>query len=380
MPDIQKLVEVTKTYYCLDCGVCTGSCPVATVFSGFSPRRIVERSLYELEDTSDPAIWYCLGCAQCSLRCPAKIDFPEFIRLVRKEAYFSGYSGTGAHNGIFQTIMSMQTMSVNQKRDFWSKNGLKVSEKGEYFYFVGCRPYFDVMFREIEAGSIGGAKHAIRLLNLCGIEPVLSSAERCCGHDALWNGDEDTFQRLASINIKVIKESGAKKVIFTCPEGYHTFKEIYPRYFGELPFKPVYILDILDEAINEGKIRFKKRETEVTYHDPCNLGRLSGIFDLPRAIIQSIPGLKLLEMPRSRENAVCCGTTGWTNCSSCSKEIQVYRLKEAINTGAKAIVTACPKCEIHFKCTRAAFDIGKIEVIDLIDMIFDQIEEGEDER
>ena len=211
MPDISELIEITKTYYCLDCGVCTGSCPVAGIFSDFSPRRIIERSLYEMEDLSDSSIWYCLGCAQCSVRCPAKIDFPEFIRLVRKEAYRSGFSGTPAHNGVFQTIMSIQTMPIKQKRDFWNEDGLKVSEKGEFFYFVGCRPYFDVMFKEIDAGSILGAKHAIKILNLCGIEPVLSSDERCCGHDSLWNGDEEGFKKLASINIEIIKEIGAKR-------------------------------------------------------------------------------------------------------------------------------------------------------------------------
>jgi len=274
MPDILQLIEAIKTYYCLDCGVCTGSCPVATIFSGFSPRRIVERSLYELEDVSDPDIWYCLGCAQCSIRCPAKIDFPEFIRLMRKEALSSGYSGIASHNGIFQTIMSIQTMLINQKRDFWKEDGLRVANKGEYFYFVGCRPYFDVVFREIQVGAINEARHAIKILNLCGIEPVLSINERCCGHDALWNGDEDTFKKLASINIELIKESGATKVIFSCPEGYHTFKEIYPQYFGELPFESVYILDIILQAIDEGKIGFKEKDIRLTYHDPCNLGRL----------------------------------------------------------------------------------------------------------
>lgn len=379
MSDISKLVEVTNTFYCLDCGVCTGSCPVAAVFPDFSPRRIVERSLYELEDISDPDIWYCLGCAQCSVRCPSKIDFPEFIRLVRKEAHSCGYSGVNAHNGVFQTIMSIQKMPIKQKRDFWKKGGLKVSEKGEYFYYVGCGPYFDVIFRDIGAGSVLTAIHAIQILNMCGIEPVLSEDERCCGHDALWNGDEDTFRKLASINIGLIKESGAKKVIFSCPEGYYTFKEMYPRYFGELPFEPIYILDIVRKALDDKKIIFKKKETQVTYHDPCNLGRLSGIFDLPREVILGIPDVRLLEMPRSKENAVCCGTTGWMNCSSYSKEIQLQRLKEAIATGADALVTACPKCEIHFKCTTSSFDIGDINIIDLIDIIFEQIEE-ENER
>jgi len=377
MEKIEQIVEATNTYYCLDCGVCTGSCPVARVFPDFSPRRIIERSLYEIEDFSDPSIWYCLGCAQCSVRCPARIQFPEFVRLMRKEAYSEGFWGTPAHHGVFQTIMSIQKAPLRQKRTFWEGNGLRVSEKGEYFYFVGCRPYFDVMFEEIGAGRIETAKNAVKILNRCGIDPVLSVDERCCGHDALWDGDEDTFKVLASKNIELIKETGAKKVIFSCPEGYHTFKEIYPRYFGELPFEPIFILEIIDDAIKEGRISFKERKLSLTYHDPCNLGRLSGIFDLPRDIIRAIPGVELREMKRSRENAVCCGTTGWMNCSSCSKEIQVQRLSEARETGANIVITACPKCEIHFKCTKSAFDMD-VEIIDIIDLINEQIE-GKDE-
>lgn len=376
--EISEIVELTNTYYCLDCGVCTGSCPIARIFPEFSPRRIIERSLYEIEDFSDESIWYCLGCAQCSVRCPARIEFPEFIRLMRKEAYLSGFWGMPAHNGVFQTIMNIQTMPVKQKRRFWEGSGLKVTEKGEFFYFVGCRPYFDVMFRDIGAGSIDNAKKTIKILNICGIEPVVSSDERCCGHDALWNGNENTFKELAKKNIEIIKESGAKKVIFSCPEGYYTFKNLYPRYFGDLPFEPIYILELIWEAIKEGKISFKERQLKVTYHDPCNLGRLSGVFDLPRDIIKSIPGISFCEMVRSRENAVCCGTTGWMNCSSCSKQIQVQRLNEAIETGASTLITACPKCEIHFKCTKSSFDIG-LDIVDIIDLIFDQIE-VKDER
>ncbi len=377
---ISEIVELTNTYYCLDCGVCTGSCPVAKVFSDFSPRRIIERSLYELEDFSDQSIWYCLGCAQCSVRCPAKIEFPEFIRLMRKEAYSLGFWGSPAHNGVFQTIMSIQTSDIKQNRLFWAEdNDLKTSEKGEFFYFVGCRPYFDVIFQDIGVKSLEVAKKAIKILNMCGIEPVLSNEERCCGHDALWDGDEKTFKELASKNIELIKECGAKKVIFSCPEGYYTFKKLYPIYFGELPFEPVYILNIIMDALRDGKISFKESQLSVTYQDPCNLGRLSGMFDLPRDIIKSIPMISFYEMPRSKENAVCCGTTGWMNCSSISKQIQVSRLNEAIATGANILVTACPKCEIHFKCTKSAFEIGDIEIKDILDLIFDQIKEGKDE-
>jgi heterodisulfide reductase subunit D len=372
MTAIADLINTTKTYYCLDCGVCTGSCPVSRVFPEFSPRQIIERSLYGLEEFSDQTIWNCLTCARCSVRCPANINFPEFIRLIRNEAHFMGFDGVPAHNGMLQTIMSIQTQDVQQHRMDWIQDG-KTQETGEIFYFVGCRPYFDVIFRDIDAGSITGAQNVLKILNACGVEPVVSNNERCCGHDALWNGNEETFKKLARLNLNLIRSSGAKQVIFSCPEGYHTVKNIYPKYFGELDFKPVHILDFLADKLREGVIQLEASgEDVVTFHDPCRLGRLAGIYDAPRKILETIPGIEFKEMPRSRENGICCGTSGWMNCSSCSKEIQLQRLKEAGDTGAGTLITACPKCQIHFRCTKAAFDLD-IEITDLYDLVADRL-------
>ncbi len=366
MAELANLIEATSTYFCLDCGVCTGSCPVARVFPQFSPRQIIERSLYGIEDFSDESIWDCLTCAQCSVRCPVNIDFPEFVRLFRDEAHGRGYSGVPTHNGMLQSIWAIQTMDIQQNRTFWVQEG-KVAEKGDIFYFVGCRPYFDVIFRDIDAGSIKGAQNVLKILNACGIEPVVSNDERCCGHDALWNGDEETFKRLASINLEIIKASGAKKVVFSCPEGYLIFKRFYPKYFGDLGFEPVHILDFLAEQLKEGALEFKEYEGVVTYHDPCRLGRMAGIYDPPRELIMAIPGIEFREMTRARENGVCCGTSGWINCSGYSKEIQVERLSEAAATGAGALITACPKCQIHFRCAKAASDL-EVDIIDLYDL------------
>ena len=367
MPTIAELVDITKTFYCLDCGVCTASCPVAQYFSDFSPRQIIERSLYELEEPSDNTIWSCLTCAQCSVRCPAHIHFPEFVRLVRDEAHSHGFDGIPAHHGVLQTITAIQTQDVRQNRTFWVEDG-KTSDGGDVFYFVGCRPYFDVIFRDINAGSIRGAQNVLKILNACGVEPVLSNEERCCGHDALWSGDEEKFKRLAQINLDLIRSSGAKHVVFSCPEGYYTFKEFYPRFFGPLGFEPVYILDFLAEEINENVVDFKAFKGIATYHDPCRLGRLAGIYDAPRKLLGSFPRLEFIEMPRSRENGVCCGTSGWSNCSGCSREIQMQRLHEARNTGAEVLVTACPKCQIHFMCTKEAFNLD-MEITDIFDLL-----------
>ena len=266
--------------------------------------------------------------------------------------------------------MSIQTRDVRQNRNFWIEDG-KTKETGDVFYFVGCRPYFDVIFRDIDAGSIQGAQNVLKILNACGVEPVVSNDERCCGHDALWNGNEEKFKQLAQLNLDLIRSSGAKQVVFSCPEGYYTFKNYYPKYFGELDFEPVHILDFLADKIEDGAMNWKARAEMVTYHDPCRLGQDWPVSMMPPAeLLEAIPGIELKEMPRSRENGVCCGTTGWMNCSSCSKEIQLQRLSEAGDTGAGTLVTACPKCQIHFRCAKAAFDL-EIEITDLYDLLID---------
>ncbi len=372
MSVIEQLVNKTETFYCLDCGVCTGSCPVSRVHPEFSPRLIVERSLYELEDFADETIWNCLTCSRCFERCPANINFPEFIRLIRDEANLRGLTGTPAHHGIMQSIMALHTGGLSQNRNYWIDDTIRVNPKSDTMYFVGCRPYFDIVFRDVNAGSIQGARNVVKLLNAVGIEPLVSEQERCCGHDALWNGDEKRFIQLARLNAELIKASGVKRIVLSCPEGYHTFKEYYPKYVGDLGVEIVQINQLL--AQSNGQLKLKPAEGVVTYHDPCRLGRMSHIYDEPRELIAKIPGVSLVEMERNRENGVCCGTSAWMNCSSCSKAIQVERLKEAKATGASTVVTSCPKCAIHFSCAVKSFELD-IQVKELSDLLAENLTE-----
>jgi Fe-S oxidoreductase len=220
----------------------------------------------------------------------------------------------------------------------------------------------------MDISPISSASNMLKILNKVGIEPVVSDEERCCGHDMLWSGDVEAFKELASFNIELITRLGCKKVIFVCPEGYVTFKTMYPLYFGELDFELVHFYDLVGEQINQGALQLAPVEHTVTYHDPCRLGRMAGIYEAPREIISSIPGINLVEMERNRENAVCCGVSCWANCSSYSKQIQTDRLKEAEATGAGTLITACPKCNIHFACALSSSGMG-LKVKELTNLV-----------
>ena len=340
----------------MECGVCTGSCPVSSEISSFSPRQIIRRTTMEPDRKliQSREIWSCLGCGSCSQRCPVGIDFNEFISFHRQEAREDGNLPQESHHSILQLITDLQTRNVKQRRTAWASKAGSFTDSGDYFYFVGCLPYFDVTFRYLNLSPLDTAQNVLKLLNLIGVEPVISDDERCCGHDALWSGDKEVFLKLARWNMAVIKASGAKTVIFSCPEGYTTFKNQYPKHFGKLPFEVLHMTEFLARKLPEVNLSFNSSpDTTVTYHDPCRLGRLAGIYEAPRQLLQLIPDTRLIEMERNRENALCCGTIAWMECSSCSKAMQSTRLQEAKQTGAHTLITVCPKCQIHFQCAQS---------------------------
>ncbi len=357
---LSQIVDSTGAYYCLDCGICTGSCPVSRVTPDFSPRLMVEKVLMDQDEPpyEDVNIWSCLSCGQCSSRCPSRIDYPEFVRQVRAEAFKLGKGGTPAHRGLFQGIMRLQTLGVKQSKTQWAKTAGRISESGDTYYFVGCSPYFDVEFRQDWGLDVmDGPRGVLKLLNAVGIEPVIHDDERCCGHDLLWNGDVENFKNLAQRNVDLIKNLGCKRVVFQCPEGYMTFKKFYPEVMGDLGLELVHFYELLADEFAAGKFSFESSSGVVAYHDPCRLGRYAGIMDAPRALLEGIPGMVLKEMEHNRENGLCCGTNAWMSCSSCSKEIQKTRLNEAVATGADTLVTACPKCRLHLSCALRDMEI-----------------------
>ena len=362
-----EIVRRTKSYYCLDCGKCTGSCPVSRVNGTYSPRGTIESVLsgHPEELINHHHLWSCLTCGLCATRCPSDVDYSAFVVAARIEARKVGVEGIYAHNAIMQQIMGIMGQPVQQNRIGWLTDDLQVLAQGEDFYFVGCPPYFDVIFSDLgNVVSTDVARNTVRLLNSIGITPVVSNDERCCGADLLLNGDEKGFCKLAEINVQVIADSGAGRVIFSCPECYNAFRNDYARYVGSLPFELVHLTELLAGRMDDLDVG-ELTET-VTYHDPCRLGRYLNIYDEPRAIIESIPGVELVEMSKNRANALCCGSTGWVSCGQGAKEIQMERLRQAQVTGAERMLTACPKCRIHLSC--ALKDAGDEIAIALEDL------------
>ena len=351
--DFEDILTQTGANICLDCGKCTGSCPVSRVDITYSPRRTIERVLAgRPEDLiSDRHLWSCLTCGLCTIRCPSNVDYPAFVVAARRAARRASVEGTYAHNAVMQQLMGImmqpQAPRLRQSRTAWLTEDLRTVTQGDDFYFVGCLPYFDVIFEDLGVVSTDSARDAVRLMNALGITPVVSNHERCCGADLLVNGDEEGLSKLARLNVEAIADSGARRVIFTCPECYNAFRNDYPRHVGRLPFDLVHISELLAEHLDE--LPLGALDGRVTYQDPCRLGRYQGVYDEPRMLIEAT-GVDLVEMRKNRDNAVCCGSVGWVNCGQCAKGIQMARLRQAEATGASLMITACPKCRIHLSC------------------------------
>jgi Fe-S oxidoreductase len=261
-----------------------------------------------------------------------------------------------------QRLIELQILTKKQRRLSWISSS-EVKKEGEYLYFVGCLPYFDIIFQENGVAALSIAKCTIRILNELGIEPALLEDEKCCGHDFLYSGDIRKFKALARSNLDAIKRAGAKKVIFSCPECYHMFNQVYPRYF-KIDFEVISMVQFLSENLP----KFNKMEKNLTLQDSCRLSRFERLYEQPRKILNAIPGVNFLEMKQNREESICCGSSTWTNCFNCSRRLQLERLNEAASTGADVLVTTCPKCQIHFRCAMQGNSF-QFEIKDIISLV-----------
>jgi Fe-S oxidoreductase len=324
---------------------------------------------------TDPKLWRCMTCGLCSTRCPSNVDFTRFIIEMRADAFQTGNRGVYAHDGVLQEIMRIQAMNVHQDKSDWVDEDMNLSQEGEYFYFVGCLPYFDLVFAGLGVKALDIARSAVRLLNRAGIAPVVSGDERCCGADLLLAGDPDSFRELAELNLRLIEASGAKTVVFTCAECYNAFKNDYPAHVGPLPFETLHLTELLADKLEAGDLAFAPLPGQVTYHDPCRLVRYLNVHEQPRAVLAAVPELELSEMEDNRERALCCGSTAWINCGGSAKAIQKKKLQQARQTGASVMLTTCPKCQIHLSCACQDLDEDQqVEVTDLTSWIGNAID------
>lgn len=370
MFDLQQVISDTKIRLCLDCGKCTVVCPVARYDHGFNPRLIAQGAMrHKVSGPADEKIWSCLSCNMCMERCNYNVKYTDFIRALRSRALTEGTELQYNHGGIPQTAMRMMGQKdIRQNRLGWIPKDIKLDKQCTTAFFVGCAPYFDIMFGDIGVKATEGVEGALRLLDYAYVPFTILGNERCCGRDLLVLGDTDGFLSLAQANTYEFNKMGIKNIITSCPECYYTLKVDYPRIMEDWDINVSHISEIIAPLIESGRLTLGELDQKVTYHDPCTLGRYSKIFDQPRRILSSISGLELVEMADNKEKAMCCGASPWVYCGSVHKQIQKERLNQAGATGASLLVTACPKCRIHLACAQKNSENNGVCNIEIRDM------------
>lgn len=383
MPELLDTAKQTRAWACYDCGKCTATCPISRAGDDYSPRRhVLATNLGHRDELlHNGTLFSCLTCSLCDRRCPAEVRYTDLVLKLRELSSREGVEPECPHGGALQSVMRMMAAGgTQQHRMDWLTDDLKTDQKkGAVFYWTGCTMYYDAFFPEFGMNTLEGTRSAVRLMNRLGVTPVVAPEERCCGHDLLWNGDRKNFELLAQYNVKLVANSGADVLICSCAECLRTWKMDYEPFFkGKAP-RILHITEYLAEQLED--LNFKSNGgKKVTYQDPCRLGRHLGIYDPPRAVLQAIPGVELTEMRHSGPGAMCCAGGTWSNCDRFAKQIQTERLREARATGAELLVTACPKCQVHFRCAMKDPKLGadiEIEMRDVAELVVEALEEAE---
>jgi Fe-S oxidoreductase len=233
-----------------------------------------------------------------------------------------------------------------EDRNLWA-DGLPIKpfeESTEYLYFVGCTPSYDPRIQKV-------AQALVRLLATTPLNyGYLGSEESCCGSEVRRLGEAGLFEMIVEDTTELYKNLGVSKMFTTSPHCFNAYKNDFPVVAGEKshPMQVQHYTQVLASLIERGELKFSgSLEKTITYHDPCYLGKHNGVFDEPREVLSSIPGVNLVEMDRSREKSLCCEGGGgrmWLEGTNPGTRLAQQRIQEALDTGAQVLATACPFC------------------------------------
>jgi heterodisulfide reductase subunit D len=336
---------------CIQCGTCSASCPTAYAMD-YTPRQLWKLIQLGLKDevVNSRTFWLCTTCKACTVRCPRGIDLTQTMLMLKEYAVREALKVPEGIGVLRETVTTNHNISGddNESRLIWAENleskpeGMEAKKGAEVLYFVGCVSAFYP-----QAYSI--PQSLVQIFERVGVSfTTMGGQEWCCGYPLYGAGMKDLVAEMAKHNLERVKELGSTKLVATCPSCYYAWKHIYPE-FVKLPadLEILHATQHLAMLLEEGKIDLGPVERTVTYHDPCDLGRKSGEYEAPRAILNSIPGLEFKEMVTYGENAMCCGGGGDVEISDrqVTGEVGVLRMQQAQETGAEAVVSACQQCK-----------------------------------
>jgi Fe-S oxidoreductase len=356
--------QVVDTYSCTECGRCQDVCPAWATGKALSPKLLImglrdqlfaegpqvlgaaefEPSPLVPNAVTDEVVWDCVTCGACVRECPVSIEHIDHIvdlrrHLVMNEARFP----SEAEPMLRDVERSSNPWGKAQSdRAAWAEGlGVRVLEPGDpapdVLYWVGCAASFDERART-------SAEATAKLLTAAGIDfAILGPREACTGDPARRMGNEYVFQSFAEQNVETLNESGAKKILTSCPHCFNTLANEYPDFGGS--YEVVHHSELLAELVREGRISPSRGDRRITYHDSCYLARHNDVLAEPRELVAAVG--QPVEMARTGKRTFCCGAGGahmWME--ERGRPINEERVREAAETGAETLAVACPYCTI----------------------------------
>lgn len=326
----------------------------------FSLATMMKHENYPISNDLKEVFYTCTMCGMCREICTI-FDTVDLVRAVREEIVEKSTPPSA-----YQVLLNEFKEYGNPlrrpqaERDKWARNlSIKdiTKERAENLFYVGCAVSLRPALRKM-------AESTANILTHAGVDfGILSSEEKCCGYIPRMVGDRELYEEYVASNIQLFNSLGIKRLITSCPGCLATFKS-YP--MEKIKFEVVHSVQYVDQLIKEGRLKSSKAiRAKVTYHDPCDLGRGSRVFTAPREIIKFIPGIELNEMDRHGRWSYCCGGGGGIGyafpdyMNSTTEE----RVREAKETQAEILITACPQCYVTFQSAVTGDDRIRVEDI-----------------
>jgi Fe-S oxidoreductase len=336
-------------------------------------RNAEENYLYESGKITSEEIWACTNCGGCVNECPVGIDqLRGIMQLRRYQTLTLGEIPASAGKAIENIKQHKNPWGVSHADRFKWAEGLDVpvitgeSPEVEYLYYVGCAGSYD-------SGNQKVARSVVKILKACGVDfAVLGKAEQCNGEPVKRLGDEYSFSEIARSNVEQLNGLKFKKIVTHCPHCFNTIKNDFKEYGGH--YEVLHHSQLLSALHRDGRLKMPGEvRKEVTFHDPCFLGRHNGEYEAPRQLLEGIAGLRIHEMEYARQQSSCCGMGGgnmWYESKGGEKNIVMQRLEHVAATGAKTLVTGCSFCMINFKGAFKNLEATKdLEVMDLAEAV-----------
>ncbi len=372
-----------KLLTCMQCGTCSSTCPTAFAMD-YTPRQLWQmvRLGMEAHVLSSRTFWLCTVCKSCQVNCPRGIRLTDTMVALKEYACRQGVGVPAPLETLRETVTAHYNISGddNTTRLIWSQNlaeaplGVRPPRQtAEVVYFIGCVSSFYP-----RAYSIPQA--LVQLLQRAGVEfTTLGGEEQCCGYPLYVAGMLGHAGELARHNVERIRAVGAKRVIFACPSCYYAASHLYPDMVDVSGLQFQHASEYLVELLDAGRLKPGTVEMEVTYHDPCDLGRKSGVYEAPRRLLTAIPGVELREMASARQDSLCCGGGGDVEIADATvtQGVATRRIAQVQATGARTVVSACQQCKRTLQ-EGARKSGARVRALDVVELLWQAVQAGDE--